>query len=477
MAKILIIDNDKLICDWMVNVVTKLGHIPSVAYTLGDGFEKVQAELIDVVFLDAQTLDSSGLGIMHKIKVTGRSPEIIVITGIGDPDEAELAILNGAWDYIEKPASLEAIKLSVVRALEYRADKTALKPALVLQRKDIIGKSAQMAPSLELLSQAANSDVNVLILGETGTGKELFAKAIHSNSKRVGGNFVIVDCTSLPETLVESVLFGHTRGAFTSAYADQVGLAKQADKGTLFLDEIGELPMAIQKSFLRVIEEHRFRPVGGSQEISSNFRLVAATNRNLESMVRQGQFREDLLFRLRTLVIELPPLRECLEDLKELTLHYMGTLCQRFGLEPKGFSQEFWSIITNYKWPGNVRELIQSLEKALLSAKEEPILYPKHLPTYIRIRVARSGFLKRSANQEKPETSTTFLSAPPTLKEFHRISVSAAEKQYFKDLMVFVGGNIDEACRISGLSRSRLYALLKKFRLLPNPAELDKSLK
>jgi len=169
------------------------------------------------------------------------------------------------------------------------------------------------------------------------------------------GNFVIVDCTALPETLVESVLFGHARGSFTGAYVSQEGLVKQADKGTLFLDEIGELPLAIQKSFLRVIQEHRFRPVGGSQEISSDFRLVGATNRSLEKMVQEGQFREDLLFRLRSLVIELPPLRECLEDLKELTLHYMGTLCQRFGLEPKGFSPEFWSTVGNYKWPGNVR--------------------------------------------------------------------------------------------------------------------------
>ena len=294
-----------------------------------------------------------------------------------------------------------------------------------------------------------------------------------ATASRARGNFVIVDCTALPETLVESVLFGHTRGSFTGAYVSQEGLVKQADKGTLFLDEIGELPLAIQKTFLRVIQEHRFRPVGGSQEVSSDFRLVAATNRSLEDLVQQGLFREDLLFRLRSLVIELPPLRECLEDLKELTLHYMGTLCQRFGLEPKGFSQEFWNTVSNYKWPGNVRELIQALEKALLAAKEEPILYPLHLPTYIRIQVARNGIQKKPASQEKPETGTAVPAAPPTLKEFHRTAVSTAEKQYFTDLMASVAGNIDEACRVSGLSRSRLYALLKKYRLLSNlPARL-----
>ena len=208
---------------------------------------------------------------------------------------------------------------------------------------------------------------------------------------------MVVDCTALPETLVESVLFGHARGAFTGAERSEEGLIKQADGGTLFLDEIGELPFLIQKRFLRVIQEHRFRSVGGSQEIESDFRLVAGTNRDLEGMVRERRFREDLFHRLRTLIIELPPLRELLEDIKELTVFYMSSLCERFGIESKGASPEFWDVVTAYKWPGNVRELIQALEKALLSAKDEPILFPKHLPTYIRIQVARNSFPKKPA--------------------------------------------------------------------------------
>ena len=205
--------------------------------------------------------------------------------------------------------------------------------------------------------------------------------------------------------------------------------------------------------------------MGGNQEVDSDFRLVAATNRSLEDLVQQGLFREDLLFRLRSLVIVLPPLRECLEDLKELTLHYMGTLCQRFGLEPKGFSQEFWDTVSNYKWPGNVRELIQALEKALLAAKEEPILYPLHLPSYIRIQVARNGIQRKHGLQENPASDTAVPAALSSMKEFHRVAVSTAEKQYLADLMASAAGNIDEACRVSGLSRSRLYALLKKYRL------------
>jgi len=312
-------------------------------------------------------------------------------------DEAELAIKSGAWDYLEKPASFEILKLPIIRALEYRAERKSEKPQFVLKRNGIIGDSPKITSCLELMAQAAGSNVNVLITGETGTGKELFAKAVHYNSSRAKRNFVVVDCTSLPETLVESVLFGHERGALTGADRSREGLIKQADGGTLFLDEIGELPFLIQKRFLRVIQEHRFRSVGGSQEIESDFRLVAGTNRDLEGMVRERRFREDLFHRLRTLIIELPPLRELLEDIKELTVFYMSSLCERFGIESKGASPEFWDVVTAYKWPGNVRELIQALEKALLSAKDEPILFPKHLPTYIRIQVARNSFPKKPA--------------------------------------------------------------------------------
>jgi len=275
---------------------------------------------------------------------------------------------------------------------------------------------------------------------------------------------VVVDCTALPETLVESVLFGHERGAFTGADRSQEGLIKQADGGTLFLDEVGELPFLIQKRFLRVIQEHRFRPVGGRQEIESDFRLVAATNRNLESLVQQGRYREDLFFRLRTLIIELPPLRELLEDIKKLTVFYMNALCERFEIEAKGASPEFWDVVTEYKWPGNVRELIQALEKVLLSAKDEPILFPKHLPTYIRIQVVRNSFHKRPAGQGKPEIHASVPKVPPKLKAVRKAAVSEAEQQYLKDLISFVGGNIDKACRISGLSRSRFYTLLRKYR-------------
>jgi two-component system NtrC family response regulator len=465
MENILIIQSDKEGSERISDVVRQMGHSPSIASTLAEGLRKIRSGPFAIVFLEAQLSDGSGLDNIGKIKSSGFFPEIIIITGFASPDEAETAITNGAWDYLEKPVSLEIVRMHIAQILEYKSEKGVKIPHLALERKDIIGSSNRLDNSFELLSQAARSDVNVLITGESGTGKELFAKAIHSNSKRAKGNFVIVDCTALPETLVESVLFGHVRGSFTGAYVSQDGLVKQADKGTLFLDEIGELPLAIQKSFLRVIQEHKFRPVGGSHEVTSDFRLVGATNRSLDDLVMRGLFREDLLFRLRSLVIELPPLRECPEDVRELTLHYMNALCQRFGIKPKEFSREFWATVSSYKWPGNVRELIQALEKALLAAKEEPILYPLHLPTYIRIQVARNGAQSKPAIPDKMETAAADTATLPSLKEFHAATVSAAEKKYLRDLMAATYGNIDKAGRISGLSRSRLYTLLRKHKI------------
>lgn len=464
MATVLIIDDDKIICDWIAKVVSQLGHGPFFAHTLGEGLRIARSTPFDIVFVDVRLPDGSGLDVLPKLKSTRSSPEIIVITALGDPDEAERAIQVGAWDYLEKPASFEAIKLPILRALEYRKERDPGTPSIILKRNGIIGESQKITSCLELLAQAAGSNANVLINGETGTGKELFAKVIHYNSPRAKGNFVVVDCTALPETLVESVLFGHARGAFTGAERSEEGLIKQADGGTLFLDEIGELPLLIQKRFLRVIQEHRFRPVGGRQEVESDFRLIAATNRDLENMVLQGHFREDLLFRLRTLLIESPPLRDLLEDIKKLTLFYMSDLCERFGIVPKGASPEFWSIVTEYRWPGNVRELIQALEKALLSAKDEPMLYPKHLPTYIRIHVARKFFPKKPLSQATPDMGSGPPRVTPKLKAFRSAAVAEAEKRYMKDLVSLTDGDADRACRISGLSRSRFYTLLRKYR-------------
>jgi two-component system NtrC family response regulator len=264
---------------------------------------------------------------------------------------------------------------------------------------------------------------------------------------------------------VESVLFGHRKGAFTGADRAQEGLIKQADKGTLFLDEVGELPMPVQKSFLRVLQERKFRPVGGKQEIRSDFRLVAATNRNLEKLVSQGIFREDLLHRLRTLVIPLPSLRDIPEDLENLVAYYIRKLCNKYKMNIKGISPGFWDVLHSYNWPGNTRELIQAMEKAIIVAQDESTLFPKHLPNHIRIKLARASVGdkkgKRISLRKEAESSNDL----PKIQEVREAAIADAEKKYLLDLMAITSRDIKQACKISGLSRSRLYTLLKKHKI------------
>ena len=465
MANVLIIDDDRSICQTVSNVVKNLGHRTTSCFSLKDGLKTARSGRFDVVFLDVRMPDGNGLDILPAIRETSSSPEVIILTGYGDPDGAELAIKNGAWDYIQKPSSLQSIKLPLARVLQYRQAMMEAKRPVALKRNSIVGRSPKIQACLDIVAQAASSDANILITGETGTGKELFAWAIHANSPRSKNNFVVVDCAALPETLVESVLFGHTKGAFTGADRSQDGLIKQADSGTLFLDEIGELPLTIQKNFLRVLQDHHFRPVGGNREVKSDFRLVAATNRDIDDMVKRGEFRDDLLFRLRSLLIELPPLKEISEDIKDLAMHYLTKLSERHRIGMKGLSPEIWDVFSKYHWPGNVRELKQALERALVAAKYEPVLFPKHLPSHIRIQVARVSVGKAlEAEEQKGDPATSFKELPK-LQDFRESAIIEAEQQYLKELMSVTGGNIKKACGMSGISRSRFYALLKKYRI------------
>jgi two-component system NtrC family response regulator len=436
-------------------VVEDMGHSVSSATTVEAGFKKASSEAFDVIFLDIKMPDGNGLDLLPRIRELPSHPEVIIITGSGDPDGAELAIKNGAWDYIQKSSSTKEMLLPFVRALQYRDQKNARKPLAALKLNGVIGKSQTMKVCLDLLAQAAHSEVNVLLTGETGTGKEVFARAIHENSGRADENFVVVDCTALPATLVESVLFGHEKGSFTGADRTQTGLVKQADGGTLFLDEIGELPLTMQKAFLRVLQEHRFRPVGAKRESESNFRLIAATNRDLDKMVQDGTFRSDLLFRVRTLTIELPALSERKDDIKELAMHHMARVCERYQIGTKGFSPEFFDALMAHEWPGNVRELVNAIERAISDAYHEPTLFPKHLPLDLRVKVARSSVKKEAA------LTADGASASGTLAECR----TAAERRYLRDLLLQTKGGIREACRVSGLSRSRLYELLKEYGL------------
>ena len=466
MANVLIIDDDKNMCSMLSKLVCRLGHEATFRNMLDEGLSAAQATPFDVVLLDVRMPDGNGLEILPELRRTESAPEVVIMTGFGTADGAEIAIENGAWDYIQKKDSTSKIKLLLQRVLQYRESLKNVHPtARALKLEGIVGNSAIMMECYDRVAQAASTSANVLLTGETGTGKELFAMAIHNNSARAGGNFVVVDCSALPENLVESVLFGHEKGAFTGATQAREGLIAQAHKGTLFLDEIGELPLAIQKKFLRVSQERRYRPLGGKNEIESDFRLVAATNRNLEEMVRNGSFREDLFFRIRTLSLTLPPLRYRQDDIKALANHYVLKICDRNGTGVKGMSPDFLEMLTQYSWPGNVRELINALETAVSASTGKDILYSMHIPNYIRIQVLKASLPVRSDGDYEKMASALEGNALPSFKNHRKTAIDRADKEYLEKLSTLTNNDAQAACKISGLSKSRYYELIKQYNI------------
>lgn len=470
MGKALIIAGQDMV-DAIAPLLASVGHDVASAIDLTDGWAlatEIKAEAIAL----AHPLDNDdGLALLPRLKQLPHSPEVVMMTSTVDPQSAEFALRNGAWDYLVVRDDVGPIASSLDQALQYREEQKSKTPAIAVKREKIVGNSPLMKACFQLLGQAAASDANVLINGETGTGKELFARAIHSNSPRsrpltatvkssnprADKNFVVVDCAALPETLVESVLFGHARGAFTGADRDHDGLIAQADGGTLFLDEVGELPLETQKTFLRVLQERHYRPVGGKLEKESNFRLIAATNRDLDQMVTDGSFRKDLLFRIRTLLIDLPPLRQRKGDIKDLLRYHTSRLCESYGMTPKGLAIEVMETLARYSWPGNVRELVNTIDSMLAVAGSDTTLYPKHLPLNIRVQAICST----EADTPSTETTPAQEDVLPSFKAYRE----ASEIKYLRDLMERCDHNIANACKMSGISRSRLYEMLGKYAL------------
>jgi two-component system NtrC family response regulator len=465
MARILIIDDEEQFCTLLADKLQDDGHEVFCRHTLQSGVAETATNPFDVVYLDVNLPDGSGLNAIQEITGGLSNPEVVIMTGVGDPDGAELAIKNGAWDYFTKPSSLNMMLKPLVRALQYRDAKKQNPIVKTMKREGIIGNCKKSLGYLDLMAQAAAYDTNVLITGETGTGKELVARAIHNNSPRCENNFIVVDCASLTETLVESVLFGHEKGAFTGAEWSHEGLIRQADQGTLFLDEVGELTPLIQRSFLRVLESHSFRPLGAKQEVMSNFRLVAATNRDLEQMVSKGLFRSDLLYRLRTFCIDLPPLRERIDDIPELVAYQLMKICGRYGSELKGVSLSLMDILKTYHWPGNVRELVHTLEGMVAASMShcDPILVPRNLPMNIRIHMARESVTANEPQQETRNYQT--VQQLPKWHDLREKILSGAEKEYMRQIILVASHDIKKACEISGLSRARIYQIIQKYSL------------
>ncbi len=472
MGKILIIGKQCAFCESLVSLSQRMGHEPVFAQGVREGFAVASSDVTyEVVFLDVMLDEGHGLEWIPKLQELSSMPDIIAMAEDGDPEIAATAISQGAWDYLGTPVSIGSVQCMISRVLQSRQKRREFSQQKILKRDRIIGRSAKLRRCLDSLARASESVCSVLFVGETGTGKELFASALHDNSSRADKGMVVVDCTNLTRTLAESLLFGHDKGAFTGAVAKKQGLIAQADTSSLFLDEIGELPVSVQKSFLRVLQEKKYRPLGSKYEEQSDFRLISATNRSLLEMVDKEEFRNDLYFRISGMVIELPALRERTEDIPLMVEHYVPRICEEYQVMDKTPSEDFIYALCSYPWPGNVRELVNTLYIAVNNAMDEKHLYPHHLPIDVRVKVIQSNFFKQKP-EITPLASPPVEPAPPrapcdphmfpTYKEKREEAVSIMEGLYLSDLEIIAQGNIVEACKYSGLSRARLYQLLKK---------------
>jgi two-component system NtrC family response regulator len=485
LVKALVIDENKHTADILLRDAARLGIEIYSADTIEEGLLacQVDGEGFDVVLMRDMVSGHASCFAIQDFRSTLPAPEILIFTEHGDSQHAEHALENGAWDYIVDPFPEKKLTDMLRRVLRYRHSKshnfeeTQREVREQLQYHGIIGSSIAIKNCVNLVAGIAQSDASVLITGETGTGKDLFASAIHNISSRSRKNLTIVDCAALPSTLVESILFGHAKGSFTGADKTQKGLINQADGGTLFLDEIGEMPLEIQKKFLRVLQEREYLPVGSNVPESSDFRLIAATNKNLEAMVEGGTFREDLLFRLKTFQLELPPLRMRRTDISELVYYFRNRYSKRYKLTKKKFSTDYLLMLNRYEWPGNVRELFQAVEYSLTDANQSTILEPVHLPLNIRLSVTKQKLekLKESPAVSDETVMPNDLSLMPTMKENRERAIQVQEKQYLQNLLRMTGGDIKKCCETADLSRSRLYDLLKKYGLSQNSTTLHTS--
>jgi two-component system response regulator HydG len=451
--KILVADDEPGMRKSLAIMLRRDGYTVSEAASGQAALEQLGADVFGLVIADLRMEPVSGLELLRAIKQATPGVEVILMTGFGSIESAVEAMKLGAFDFITKPFQQEEILLRVRNALE----KHRLKEEVDLLRAEvttafgvegIVGTSAPMRQLLELLPRAARSDSTVLITGESGTGKELVARALHAASRRADGPFVSVSCAALPEPLLESELFGHVKGAFTGALAARKGLLEEAHRGTFFLDEIGEAPASIQVKLLRVLEERTLRRLGDNRPIAIDVRIVAATNRDLQTAVREKRFREDLLYRLDVISIHLPPLRERMEDVPLLARHFLGLHCRKLERRLEGIAPAAMDALRHYSFPGNVRELSHVLERAVALAAG-PVIEVHDLPEAV----------------VRGETPPPPPSAPGTSSL--REAVDSVEQEQILEALRQTDWNISRAAQRLGISRNTLRYRMEKYRLQP----------
>ena len=443
--KILVIDDDPEMCRLLSDVLKGEGFS---VLAIGESLEASKAlkkEEFDVIVTDLKMKGLKGLDLLEEAKKVAPLTPVIIITAFGTIESAIKAMKMGAYDYITKPFQIDEIVLTVKKALENRL----LKKEVVRLKKEVesryhfhrlIGKSPSMQKIYDLIQRISDSSGNVLITGESGTGKELVAKAIHYNGVRKEGPFVAVNCAAIPETLLESELFGYKRGAFTDAKTDKKGLIFGATDGTLFLDEITEMSPMLQAKLLRVIEEKEVRPLGDTNSHPIDVRIISASNRDIRSLIREGRFREDLYYRLKVIDIELPPLRERKEDIPLLVQHFTGKFSDETKKKISGVSEDALKLLVNYSWPGNVRELENVIQRAITLTQYETIR-PDDLPSSM-LQEIRENVLDKGLRE--------------------KYSIDQLEKEYIRKILIEVGGNKSKAAEILGLDRKTLYRKLEE---------------
>jgi two-component system response regulator HydG len=443
---VLLVDDDAVFRGVLRDELVRMGFDVT---TVASGEEALsQADVLDpqVVLLDLRLPGLGGMDVLRALKGAHPATDVIMLTGHGTFDTAIEAVRIGAFDYVPKPCPLDELEVRIRRALERQSlqsrasllERGLTPPDL---RGAVVGESPEFRRMLGLIDRAAPMDATVLVLGETGSGKELVAKLLHARGERRRRPFVTVECATLQENLLQSELFGHERGAFTGADRAKPGLFEVAHGGTLFLDEIGEVSLATQVKLLRVLDSSTFRRVGGTREIRVDVRIVAATNRDLRAMVNQGLFRQDLFYRLSTLTIAVPPLRERGSDLELLARHFVALLNERFGRR-RTLGAEALAALGRHPWPGNVRELLHAIESAMIVCDADTIL-PQHLP----------GLPKPGPAEAVPSSAESFL----TLRETERRQIRAA--------LAASRGHRAQAARLLGISERNLYRKIRAHRL------------
>jgi DNA-binding NtrC family response regulator len=463
-VNILVIDDEPVICNGCRMALSDESHTVDICRNGREGLDAILKGRYDVVLLDLKLPGLSGMEILSTVRKEKPGVSIIVMTGYSSVQNAVEAMKLGAFDYLAKPFSDDELSIAVEKAVEnkrLKEENLSLRRQLIDQFafSNIVGKSPGILNIFEQAQKVAPTDSTVLLCGESGTGKELFARAIHAHSKRAARQFVAVDCSTFSSSLLESELFGHVKGSFTGAVKDKEGIFEMADHGSLFLDEVANLDMGTQAKLLRAMETREFKPVGGNRVKKTDIRIIAATNRDLEAMVNDGEFREDFFYRLNVFPVFIPPLRERKDDIPELLYHFLRMYSSRIEKQVDGFSDDALEMLINHEWPGNVRQLKNVVERLVIMADEQVLDY-------------RS--LTDHWDADRDQTRRTI---PETLDELKTVKRDLLDNQFGQIERAFLQkalsgaeGNITKAAKGAGMQRSNFSALMKKHRLSANPA-------